>query len=329
VNGVTHSPCLIITPGEPAGIGPDITLKVATQSLDANIFAIADPSLLEQRARLLNIDVKLNVLEGINTKLTHKPNTLNILPVALSKPATAGILNNENNQYVLNCLKQASELCMTKKADAIVTGPVHKGIINDGGIAFTGHTEFLAELSNSKPVMMLATQKLRVALTTTHLPLNKVSEAITSETLEYVINTLHNFLVERCNIEKPTLLVCGLNPHAGEDGHLGMEEIEIISPTLETCRKQGINIIGPIPADTAFTKKYLEKCDAVLAMYHDQGLPVLKHSGFGEAVNLTLGLPYTRTSVDHGTALDLAGTGNANESSLLAAINMAHELHYN
>lgn len=318
---------LLITPGEPSGIGPDITLKIAEKNIDASIYVIADPYLLEQRAGQLDINIQLNVIKSFEGH-DQQPGSLNVIPVSLTTPSRAGRMNTENSNYVLECLTLAANYCMQGEASAMVTGPVHKGIINDAGITFTGHTEFLAELSNSKPVMMLATDSLRVALATTHLPLNKVSGAITTKSLEYTIKTLNEFLTTRCGIHRPTLLICGLNPHAGEDGHLGMEEIEIITPTIKTCRDRGINIIGPVPADTAFTKKYLNQADAVLAMYHDQGLPVLKHSGFGEAVNITLGLPFVRTSVDHGTALDLAGTGQADESSMLSAINMASQLHF-
>lgn len=315
---------LIITPGEPSGIGPDITIKFAEKNIDAAIIAIADPNLIEQRADQLNINLKLNIISDLETYVSpQQAGHLNIIPVSLAAPSLVGNMNTANSHYVLECLQLAADYCLQGKANAMITGPVHKGIINDAGIAFTGHTEFLAELSHSKPVMMLATQSLRVALATTHLPLSKVSESITTESLSYTINTLNEFLVKHCRIKQPTLLVCGLNPHAGEDGHLGMEEIEIIEPTIKACRGNGINIMGPIPADTAFTKKYLEQADAVLAMYHDQGLPVLKHSGFGEAVNITLGLPFIRTSVDHGTALDLAGTGKASAISLYEAINMA------
>jgi len=324
VNDASNSCRLLITPGEPAGIGPDITLKVAQKNIDTTIFSIADPDLLEQRAEQLGINIKLNIIDNINATVdNHQPGHLNVIPVSLTTPSKTGELNAENSQYVLQCLKQAASYCMDGKADAIVTGPVHKGIINAAGFSFTGHTEFLAELSHNKPVMMLATKSLRVALATTHLPLKKVSEAITIESLEYTINTLNEFLKQRCGISQPTLLVCGLNPHAGEDGHLGREEIETISPAIEACRNNNIDIIGPIPADTAFTEKYLTPADAVLAMYHDQGLPVLKYSGFGKAVNITLGLPFIRTSVDHGTALDLAGTGKASPGSMIEAVNMA------
>lgn len=330
MNDASHLCRLLITPGEPSGIGVDITLKIAEKNISAAIIAIADPDLLGQRAEQLNINIKFNVINDIEAIThQHQAGTLNVISIPLATPSQTGILNTENSQYVLECLRLAASYCIEGKASAMVTGPVHKGIINDAGFAFSGHTEFLAELSHSKPVMMLATPSLRVALATTHLPLNKVSDAITAESLEHTINTLNKFLIKHCGIRQPTLLICGLNPHAGEDGHLGMEEIEIITPTIETCRGNGINIIGPIPADTAFTKEYLKQSDAVLAMYHDQGLPVLKHSGFGEAVNITLGLPFIRTSVDHGTALELAGMGKANENSMLAAINMATQLHLN
>ena len=321
---------LLITPGEPAGIGPDITLAVAQQSFDAEIFVIADPDLLTERAQLLGIQIQLNIFDTLPSDvIKHVAGQLNILPIKLTAPSIAGKLNSKNSRYVLDCLTLAAKYCMNNEASAMVTGPVHKGIINEAGISFTGHTEFLANLSNSKPIMMLATESLRVALATTHLPLSKVSQAITTESLNYIISTLNKFLLNRCNINKPNILICGLNPHAGEDGHLGMEEIEIIEPAIQHCKQLGLNITGPTPADTAFTTSSLAHADAVLAMYHDQGLPVLKHTGFGKAVNMTLGLPFIRTSVDHGTALDLAGSGKANISSMLAAINMATTLHSN
>jgi len=321
---------LLITPGDPAGVGPDITLAIAQQNFDAEIFVIADPDLLTERAQLLGLQIQLNIFDTLPTDVfKHVAGQLNVLPIKLATPSIAGKLNSKNSHYVLDCLTQAAKYCMNKQASAMVTGPVHKGIINEAGISFTGHTEFLANLSNSKPIMMLATESLRVALATTHLPLSKVSQAISTESLNYIISTLNNFLLDRCNITKPHILICGLNPHAGEDGHLGMEEIEIIEPAIQNCKQQGMNITGPIPADTAFTTNSLAHADAVLAMYHDQGLPVLKHTGFGKAVNLTLGLPFIRTSVDHGTALDLAGSGRANINSMLAAINMATTLRSN
>ena len=321
---------LLITPGEPAGIGPDITLKIAQQNFNAEIFAIADPELLAERAQLLSLDIQLNIIDKLTNDLQlHQAGQLNVLPIKLTTPSVPGKLDNRNSQYVLDCLSLSVHYCLNNQASAMVTGPVHKGIINEAGIPFTGHTEFLAELSHSKPVMMLATETLRVALATTHLPLNQVSQTITTDSLIYIISTLNEFLSKRCGISQPNILVCGLNPHAGEDGHLGMEEIEVIEPAIEHCQRIGMKIMGPAPADTAFTTTSLKQTDAVLAMYHDQGLPVLKHTGFGKAVNITLGLPFIRTSVDHGTALDLAGTGKANITSMLAAIHMATTLRSN
>ena len=321
---------LLITPGEPAGIGPDITLAIAQQNFNAEIFVIADPDLLAERAKLLGLDIQLNIFDKLPADTNeHRTGQLNVLPVKLAAPSIPGKLDSRNSSYVLECLSTAARYCLNDEASAMVTGPVHKGIINEAGISFTGHTEFLADLSNSKPVMMLATESLRVALATTHLPLSQVSYAITTDSLNYIISTLNDFLINRCGLENPNILVCGLNPHAGEDGHLGMEEIEIIEPAIQQCEQMGMNITGPTPADTAFTTTSLKQTDAVLAMYHDQGLPVLKHTGFGRAVNVTLGLPFIRTSVDHGTALDLAGSGKANINSMLAAINMATTLRSN
>ncbi len=315
---------LLITPGEPAGIGPDITLQLAQENFPAIVIAIADSALLQQRASLLGLDIKIRVIDDINKAHAQQAGELQVIPVSLKAPSTPGTMSVENSDYVLDCLRTATRMCLNNQADALVTGPIHKGIINDAGIAFTGHTEFLAELSHGKPVMMLATDVLRVALATTHLPLKDVSQAITYSSLVETMTTLNHFLQQRCNIKQPHILVCGLNPHAGEDGHLGDEEIKTITPAITHCQQQGMNLSGPLPADTAFTTKYLEQADAVLAMYHDQGLPVLKHSGFGRAVNVTLGLPFTRTSVDHGTALDLAGSGQSSHSSLLTALHMAN-----
>lgn len=326
----TNHHCLVITPGEPAGIGPDITLAIAQHHFDAEIFVVADPGLLSQRAEQLGLNIKLNIVNDTNSgSYQHHAGQLHVIPVSLGTGAKAGQLDIRNAGYVLDCLKIAAQLCLSGRATAMVTGPVHKGVINDANIPFTGHTEFLAELSNSQPVMMLATESLRVALATTHLPVREISNAITTDSLIYIISTLNDFLANRCGIDQPNILVCGLNPHAGEGGHLGMEEIEVIQPAIDQCRKQGIELSNPIPADTAFTSSSLKRFDAVLAMYHDQGLPVLKHTGFGKAVNITLGLPFIRTSVDHGTALELAGTGNADTGSMLSAITMATTLRTN
>ena len=316
-------PMIAVTPGEPAGIGPDICLQLAEQNIDCRLVIFADPELILQRAGLLGSSVNINILEDLGDAQPHRAGKLQVYPVLLSKTAIAGQLDPANAAYVLECLRCVVDAINSHSVDALVTGPVHKGIINQAGINFTGHTEYLAELTHAHPVMMLAAQSLRVALATTHLPLSQVSKAITQDSLTQVIKILHHDLSTHFSIQHPRILVCGLNPHAGEGGHLGLEEIEVITPVLDKLRNQGMDLVGPLPADTLFTPKYLEQADAVLAMYHDQGLPVLKHVGFGRAVNITLGLPIIRTSVDHGTALDLAGTGKADCNSLVAAVNLA------
>jgi len=256
---------------------------------------------------------------------------LTVLEVPLNNPSVCGVADKTNSQSQLNALKRAVKGCLSGEFSALITGPMHKGIINEAGIPFTGHTEYLAGLTQTKKVVMMlaapeSKYQLRVALATTHLPLAEVSQAITQESLREVITILNHDLKKHFGINQPRILICGLNPHAGEDGHLGREEIETITPVINELINKGINLNGPLPADTLFTQPYLEEADAVLAMYHDQGLPVLKHIGFGEAVNVTLGLPIIRTSVDHGTAFDLAGTGKANTGSLKAALNMAIQM---
>lgn len=313
---------LALTPGEPAGIGPDLAVMLAQQGSPHEIVAFADPQLLQQRAAKLGLALTLRPLSTEPKPLS--PGELAIHPVALQTHSEPGKLETANARYVLDCLNQAVELCQSGYCQAMITGPVHKGVINDAGIPFSGHTEFLAEKATTpQVVMMLATQSLRVALATTHLPLRDVADAIDAPLLEQVITILHSDLHKKFGIPEPRILVAGLNPHAGEGGHLGREEIEIIEPVLNQLRKKGLKLEGPLPADTLFTPKYLTETDAVLAMYHDQGLPVLKYQGFGRAVNVTLGLPIIRTSVDHGTALDLAGTGKADCGSLQTAIEYA------
>jgi 4-hydroxythreonine-4-phosphate dehydrogenase len=315
-----YLPTLIMTAGEPAGIGPDLAVMASQKEFDCRLAVCADPALLTERADRLGIAV--SIVEW--NKQVHKPGRLAVIPVKLNVPAKAGQLNTENASYVLNTLQRAAHGCLQGEFDALVTGPLQKSVINDAGINFTGHTEFLAELSRtSRVVMMLATDTLRVALATTHLPLRDVSAQITKELLSEVLLILHYDLQTKFDLQQPRIVVCGLNPHAGEGGHLGTEEIDIIEPVVEALRMQGMNIIGPLPADTVFVPRQLEQADAVLAMYHDQGLPVLKHAGFGNAVNITLGLPFIRTSVDHGTALLLAGSGNIETGSLFQALNMA------
>ncbi len=316
---------LALTPGEPAGIGPDLAVMLAQKGSEHEIVAFADPNLLEQRAQMLGLPLSLRPAGKISEPLA--PGELAIHPLPLAATAAPGKLDTRNAGYVLSCLRQATELCQQGNCQALVTGPVHKGIINESGTAFSGHTEFLANITGTpRVVMMLAADGLRVALATTHLPLRDVPGAITPTLLREVIGILHTDLQRKFAIAAPRILVCGLNPHAGEDGHLGREELDIINPVLDEMRTQGIDLQGPLPADTLFTQKYLEHADAVLAMYHDQGLPVLKHTGFGAAVNITLGLPIIRTSVDHGTALDLAGSGKVDCGSLQAALHCAADL---
>mgnify|MGYP000214467982 CR=1 FL=1 len=319
-------PRIALTPGEPAGIGPDLCIQLAQQDLACQLVVIADPKLLEQRAKQLNLPLKIELFDSELAISAHIAGTLIVLPCLLNTQAKCGVLNKNNSPYVLKTIEIATQGCVSGLFSAMLTGPVHKGIINDAGIAFTGHTEFIADITGGHPVMMLATEGLRVALVTTHLPLKEISAAITPETLKTVIQLLDKDLRLRFGIENPLILVCGLNPHAGEGGHLGREEIDIIEPVLNQCRGSGINLQGPLPADTLFTDKYLTNADAVLAMYHDQGLPVLKYKGFGKAVNITLGLPIIRTSVDHGTALDLAGTGKADAGSILYALQSAMQM---
>ncbi|CCN45121.1 4-hydroxythreonine-4-phosphate dehydrogenase [Vibrio nigripulchritudo MADA3029] len=319
---------IAVTAGEPAGIGPDLVLALSKHDWAHQIIVIADKTVLAERAEQLNIDVELISYDSENPALPQKSGTLIVDHMSVATPVVAGELNESNGHYVLNTLERAAEGCMKDEFDAIVTGPVHKGIINRAGVAFSGHTEFFADKSDTPlVVMMLATEGLRVALVTTHIPLAYVSQAVTKDRLEKIIEILHKDLVEKFAIKQPKIYVCGLNPHAGEDGCLGMEEIETITPTLEKIRKEkGVDLVGPLPADTIFSQKYLQEADAVLGMYHDQVLPVLKYKGFGRSVNITLGLPFIRTSVDHGTALDLAGTGQADTGSFQTALTHAIEL---
>jgi 4-hydroxythreonine-4-phosphate dehydrogenase len=318
---------IVVTAGEPAGIGPDLCVMLAHQPLNAQLVVIADSNMLQARAKALNLTLQTNAYDAQAMHAHHGDGSLTVLHLALNHQVIAGHLDASNSAYVLETLKTAALGCLQNNFDAMVTAPVHKGIINEAGIAFSGHTEFLAELTNTpQVVMMLVGSGMRVALATTHLALKDVPQAITRNSLETTIRILHHDLTVKFGIKNPRILVAGLNPHAGEDGYLGREEIEVINPVLERLRSEGMQLIGALPADTLFAKHHLSQADAVLAMYHDQGLPVLKHASFGEGVNVTLGLPIIRTSVDHGTALDLAGTGNIEIGSLLAAITLAIEL---
>ncbi|MFK7892283.1 MAG: 4-hydroxythreonine-4-phosphate dehydrogenase PdxA [Granulosicoccus sp.] len=323
---------IALTPGEPAGIGPDLTVLLAQRHRSSAIIAVADPDLLAQRAQMLSLPLDLQVLadDAVPETIPLEAGTLAVRPVPLPEQARSGKLAVANAPYVLATLDAAVKGCLDGSYQAMVTAPIHKGIINDAGISFTGHTEYLAELTQADPVMMLATETangpLRVALATTHLPLAEVSGALTPEVLQRALSVLHHDLVHRFGIANPAILVAGLNPHAGESGHMGQEEIQVIEPVLETLRAQGMNLKGPLPADTLFTHHTLKGADAVMAMFHDQGLPVLKYAGFGQAINITLGLPIIRTSVDHGTALDKAGTGDIDQGSLQAAVSLAEQL---
>lgn len=320
-------PRLVITPGEPAGIGPDLLVRLAQEPAAAERIVVGDAALLAERARQIGLPLQLERIDWQRPARATGAGVLCLLPVQLHSGCTPGRLDPRNAGYVLETLRLACDACLDGRADALVTGPVQKSVINDAGIAFSGHTEFFAERSGARrPVMLLVAGDLRVALATTHLPLAAVPAAITPQALREVLTVLHADLRDKFGIAEPRILVCGLNPHAGEGGHLGREELEVIAPTLAALREQGMTLIGPLPADTLFTPRVLAQGDAVLAMYHDQGLPVLKYAGFGQAVNVTLGLPILRTSVDHGTALDLAGTGRAEVGSLVAAEALAISL---
>ncbi|MBG2914435.1 MULTISPECIES: 4-hydroxythreonine-4-phosphate dehydrogenase PdxA [Proteus] len=315
---------LVITPGEPAGVGPDLIISLAQMSWDLPWVVCADPQLLKTRAELLNLPLSLVEYDPATPPQAHTPSQICVLPISLHTDVIPSTLDTRNGLYVVETLARACDGCLNGEFSALVTGPVHKGIINDAGVHFTGHTEFFADRSHcERVVMMLATDTLRVALATTHLPLRDVADAITGELLHEIITILNHDLKTKFGIAEPQIYVCGLNPHAGESGHMGREEIDIIEPALTQLRQQGVHLHGPYPADTLFQPKYLTHADAVLAMYHDQGLPVLKYEGFGRAVNITLGLPFIRTSVDHGTALELAGTKSADAGSFCTALNLA------
>jgi 4-hydroxythreonine-4-phosphate dehydrogenase len=317
---------IALTPGEPAGIGPDLVVQLAQQAWEAQVVVFADQDMLMRRAKHLGLPLTLTPYESGNNQM-QAIGELFIVHIPVAVEVVMGELNSENGQYVVETLRQACQKNMDGEFDAVVTGPVHKGIINQAGISFSGHTEFFANESNTNDVvMMLSTEGLRVVLATTHIPLAYVAKAITKERLHKVIHIVHTDMKLKFGVKQPHIFVCGLNPHAGENGHLGREELDIIIPALDALREEGINITGPLPADTMFQPKYMEQADAVLAMYHDQGLPVLKHKGFGKSVNITLGLPFIRTSVDHGTALDLAGTGQADKGSFEFAMNKAIKL---
>ncbi|MBA4141599.1 MAG: 4-hydroxythreonine-4-phosphate dehydrogenase PdxA [Nitrosospira sp.] len=324
--GIHSLPTLAITAGEPAGIGPDLCVHIAQLPLPCNVVVIVDRQLLRERALLLHLPLEITDYPTQAEPRHSGCPSLQVLHMPLNQNAIPGKLLPSNARPVLNTLDRAIEGCVNGEFGAMVTGPVHKGVINDAGIPFTGHTEYLAQRTDSHVVMMLVGGGMRVALATTHLPLKDVPAAITGAALERKLSVIHDDLIRRFAISRPRIAVAGLNPHAGESGHLGREEIEILIPLLERLRARGMDLIGPLPADTLFNPSKLKEYDCIFAMYHDQGLPVLKHASFGTAVNVTLGLPIIRTSVDHGTALELAGTGQADPGSLVAAIEMAAAL---
>lgn len=315
-------PTLALTPGEPAGIGPDLAVQLAQTPLPCRLVAIGDPDLLRQRARKLGLPLTVVEPGGPDGR-----GRLAVVPEPLQRPAIPGRLDPGNAGHVLRCLDRAIDGCISGEFDAMVTAPVHKGVINEAGVPFTGHTEYISARTGSEtPVMMLATPTLRVALVTTHVPLAKVSGLITRSRLEQTLRVLADEMEAKFGIPNPRIAVCGLNPHAGENGHLGREEIEVIGPAVEAFRRRGYAVCGPLPADTVFVPRAGSIYHVVLCMYHDQGLPVIKQQGFGEAVNVTLGIPIIRTSVDHGTALALAGTGAAQAGSCRAAVHLAADL---
>ena len=320
-----HKP-IAITAGEPAGIGPDILLAAANKSLPHPIVAVGSIQLLRERAKQLNLQINLTKYQQ-QSIVQHQPGVLPVLDVPLAKISQPGVLNIANVAHVMSMLSIAGNACLDKQFSALVTCPVQKSIINDANIVFSGHTEYFAALCNTPNiVMMLANQQLKVALMTTHLPLSAVSDVINQQLIIDNVKILHTDLIKKFLITNPKIMMCGLNPHAGESGHLGTQELTIINPAAKLLRSQGIDISDAIPADTAFTKQYRESADVILAMYHDQGLPVIKALGFGDCTNITLGLPIIRTSVDHGTALSLAGTGKANADSLYQTILLTAEL---
>ncbi len=318
---------IVVSSGESAGIGPEICLAIAQKSWPCQIVVLADLDILKKHAKLLNLDIKFKEYDPALPAEPSKIGEITYSQIRLLRRVTPGKLNVDNSPYVINMLSEAARGCLSGEYHAVVTGPVHKGIIADSGLPFTGHTEFFRDYAKVKEVvMMLATTGLRVSLATTHIPLSEVAKTITPALLKRVITIIDHDLKTQFGINNPKIYVCGINPHAGEGGHLGMEEINTVIPVIKSMKKKGINLIGPMPADTVFQPKYMQDADTILTMYHDQGLPVLKYLGFGKAVNVTLGLPFIRTSVDHGTALDLAGKGLADHGSLFTAIDYALDM---
>ena len=317
---------IVVTLGEPAGIGPDLGVLLAQKKLSKDIIFIADSLLIHQSADKLNKKVDLNVMQNISSKTYSNKNLMNLLPVKLNVKNNPGIMNYKNSEYVINSIKLAANLCLEKKASAMVTGPISKSILNKAGFKISGHTEFLADICKKKSLMLLMNKKIKVALHTTHLPIQSVTKEITKAKLKETISLLNEEMKIKFAISKPKILVTGLNPHAGEDGLLGLQDSKIIAPVIRDFQEKNVCVDGPVAADTAFLRKNIAKYDVILTMYHDQGLPVIKFDNFKTTVNVTLGLPIVRVSVDHGTALDLVGTGKIDTSSFEQAIKVAKKL---
>ena len=317
---------IVVTLGEPAGIGPDLGVLLSQKKLSKNIIFIADPLLIYQSADKLNKKVDLNVMHNISSKTYSNKNLINVLPVKLNVKNKPGMMNYKNSEYVINSIRLAANLCLEKEASAMVTGPISKSILNKAGYKISGHTEFLADICKKKSLMLLMNKKIKVALHTTHLPIQSVTKEITKTKLKKTISLLNEEMKTKFAISKPKILVTGLNPHAGEDGLLGLQDSKIIAPVIKDFQKKNVCVDGPVAADTAFLRKNIAKYDVILTMYHDQGLPVIKFDNFKTTVNVTLGLPIVRVSVDHGTALDLVGTGKIDTSSFEEAIKVAKKL---
>ena len=317
---------IVVTLGEPAGIGPDLGVLLSQKKLSKNIIFIADPLLIYQSADKLNKKIDINVMHNTSSKTYSNKNLINLLPVKLNVKNKPGMMNYKNSEYVINSIRLAANLCLEKEASAMVTGPISKSILNKAGYKISGHTEFLADICKKKSLMLLMNKKIKIALHTTHLPIQSVTKEITKTKLKKTISLLNEEMKSKFAISKPKILVTGLNPHAGEDGLLGQQDSKIIAPVIKDFQKKNVCVDGPVAADTAFLRKNIVKYDVILTMYHDQGLPVIKFDNFKTTVNVTLGLPIVRVSVDHGTALDLVGTGKIDTSSFEEAIKVAKKL---
>ena len=317
---------IAITLGDPGGIGPDICVMMAQSHINRNHIVITDPKLLSDSSKKLKIKISINILDTLESQTVSGLGVINVYPIRLVTKNKPGYMNPMNAPFVIETIKTAANGCQDKYFDAMVTGPISKSVLNKGGFKISGHTEYLAKLCQSKSIMMLMNNRLKVTLQTIHIPLNKVTKEISISTIIEKIKIINNDLKRKFGIEKPRILICGLNPHAGEDGLLGKEEVEVIKPAVSSLRKMGINIDGPVPADTAFIKKFTNKYDVIHTMYHDQGLPVIKYDDFSKTTNVTLGLPIIRVSVDHGTATDLVGTGDVDISSFTQALKVARDI---